>query len=67
MLSDGFPELTNDAGEPLGYQAVHDLFGRFAASPPQELIARLAAAAEDWTAGSSPSDDITVVALRMTS
>ena len=67
LMSDGFPELANDVGEPLGYSAVHDLFQKVASNPPQEVIARLAAAAEEWSGSSTPSDDITFVALQVRS
>ena len=65
MMSDGFPELVNDGGEPLGYAAVHELFEQSAAKLPQELIAGLASAAEEWSGGAQPSDDITFVALQV--
>lgn len=65
LMSDGFPELANDKGEPLGYSAVHDLFRKAATNRPRELIAQLAAAAESWSGEAHPSDDITFVALQM--
>jgi serine phosphatase RsbU (regulator of sigma subunit) len=65
MMSDGFPELVNDGGEPLGYSAVHEVFEQSAAKPPQELIAGLASAAEEWSRGAQPSDDITFVVLQV--
>lgn len=65
LMSDGFPELTNDEGEPLGYAKVREVFGQAAAGEPEELIARLAATAEAFSPGSTPSDDITFVALQV--
>lgn len=65
LMSDGFPELTNAVGEPLGYSAVHERFLAAALHPPQELIAKLAEAAERWCGEAHPSDDITFVALRV--
>jgi len=67
LMSDGFPELSNDKGEPLGYSAVSDLFQKAAAARPQELIAELVIAAEEWSGKSAPSDDITFVALQVRS
>ena len=67
MMSDGFPELTNDKGEPLGYPAVQELFRENGTEGPEELIARLATAAEAWSGSTHPSDDITFVALRVRS
>jgi serine phosphatase RsbU (regulator of sigma subunit) len=67
MMSDGFPELTNENGEPMGYPAVQDLFAEGEAEAPETLIARLAEAAERWSGGASPSDDITFVVLKVRS
>ncbi len=67
LMSDGFPELTNNEGEPMGYGAVHDLFRQAADRSPEDLIAHLAAAAESWSGDSHPSDDITFVALQVKS
>lgn len=65
LMSDGFPELANDQGEPLGYTTVHELFQQAATRQPQDLIARLATAAEEWSGEANPSDDITFVALQV--
>ena len=65
LMSDGFPELSNEQGEPLGYTAVQDLFRQAGTESPQELIAQLASAAESWSGEAHPSDDITFVALQM--
>ena len=67
LMSDGFPELANSLGEPLGYAAVLDLFATEGALAPQELISKLASAAQAWSGESSPSDDITFVVLRIKS
>jgi serine phosphatase RsbU (regulator of sigma subunit) len=64
LLSDGFPELADESGEPLGYAKVRSVYRQAAARSPGELIAELARAAESW-GGSVPSDDITFVALRV--
>jgi sigma-B regulation protein RsbU (phosphoserine phosphatase) len=65
LMSDGFPELTNQEGEPLGYGPVRELFEGAADKRPQDLIAQLAETAADWSGGASPSDDITFVALQV--
>ena len=65
LMSDGFPELVNPQGEPLGYAAVRDLFAAKGGIPPQELIAELADVAADWSGDASPSDDITFVVLQV--
>jgi len=65
LMSDGFPELLDGTGEPLGYLRVRQLFAGTAKGSASELIKGLAAAAEEWSGGSAPSDDVTFVALRM--
>jgi serine phosphatase RsbU (regulator of sigma subunit) len=66
FLSDGFPELMNDAGQQFGYTAALDAFtaaagGRNAA----EVIAALAAVAERWHGDAPPNDDVTFVVARV--
>ncbi|HVT16966.1 MAG TPA: SpoIIE family protein phosphatase [Thermoanaerobaculia bacterium] len=63
LMSDGFPELVNSAGEPLGYAQVRAAFAASAEKPPDALIADLSAVAEAWTGGQPPQDDVTFVAL----
>lgn len=63
LMSDGFPELVNGAGEPLGYAQVRAAFAASAEKPPDALIADLSAVAEAWTGGQPPQDDVTFVAL----
>jgi serine phosphatase RsbU (regulator of sigma subunit) len=65
LMSDGFPELVNGAGEPLGYAQVRAAFAASAAKPPDALIADLSAVAEAWTGGQPPQDDVTFVALQV--
>ena len=67
LMSDGFPELADSRGKPLGYAAVLDLFAAEGGLAPQELISKLASAAQEWSGDLSPSDDITFVALRVKS
>jgi serine phosphatase RsbU (regulator of sigma subunit) len=63
LMSDGFPELLNGAGDPLGYAQVRAAFAASAEKPPDALIADLSAVAEAWTGGQPPQDDVTFVAL----
>jgi serine phosphatase RsbU (regulator of sigma subunit) len=65
LMSDGFPELPNADGEPLGYERVRRLFEGSCKQTPQAVIDELAAAAEAWRPGSAPADDITFVVLRL--
>ena len=65
LMSDGFPELLDADGEPLGYAKVRELFGEVAGGEPQEIIDQLAAAVSRWTDGGRPNDDVTFVVLRV--
>ncbi|MGB6120709.1 MAG: PP2C family protein-serine/threonine phosphatase, partial [Bacteroidota bacterium] len=65
FLSDGFPELFNGAREMLDYPRVKQLFGEVAERPPQDIVDRLAEAAEGWRDGSPQNDDITFVVLKV--
>ena len=64
LMTDGFPELLNPAGEPLGYGRVRDLFAGTAAEDPETITQSLAAAAAEWASSSTPNDDITFLVLR---
>ncbi len=65
LMSDGFPELPNDDGEPLGYERVRELFEGACGKTPGEIIGELARAAAEWCPASDPADDITFVVLRL--
>jgi serine phosphatase RsbU (regulator of sigma subunit) len=65
LLSDGFPELPNAEGEPLGYERVRKLFAGACKKTPQGVIDELARASEAWRPGKAPADDITFVVLRL--
>ena len=64
LMTDGFAELLNGDEETLGYPRVRELFAASASKAPDEIIADLSSAAEDWTGGLPPHDDITFVVLR---
>ena len=65
LMSDGFPELLDAGGEPLGYAQVRDLFEGAATKAPAEIIAELSASVTQRTGGGAPSDDVTFVVLRV--
>lgn len=65
LMTDGFPELLNGAGEPLGYGRTGELFAAEAGKEPSALLARLAAAGDAWCDGCTPADDVTFVAFRV--
>ncbi|HVR42415.1 MAG TPA: SpoIIE family protein phosphatase [Thermoanaerobaculia bacterium] len=65
LMSDGFPELADRRGEPLGYVAVENAFRVVASASPEEIIAALARAADERTGGQPPDDDITFVVVKV--
>lgn len=66
FMTDGLPELTNEAGEQLGYVAATEAFGRSAvAVDARGVIEALVAAAHEWHGDQPPNDDITFVAVRV--
>ncbi|HEU5162781.1 MAG TPA: SpoIIE family protein phosphatase, partial [Thermoanaerobaculia bacterium] len=64
LMSDGFPELLDRRGEPLGYVAVENAFRMVATQSPEEIIAALSRAADERTGGEPPNDDITFVVVK---
>ena len=64
LMTDGFAELLNAEEETMGYERVSELFEAAVDKEPEEIIADLSAAAEAWTGGLPPRDDITFVVLR---
>jgi len=65
MMTDGLPELASAAGDPLGYPKVRALFEELGGRSPREILSGLNRAAEEWTGGEPPKDDITLVAIRV--
>lgn len=66
FLSDGFPELMNDAAQQLGYTGALDAFASAAkATTAQDVIAELADVARGWHGEAAPNDDVTFVVVRL--
>ena len=65
LMTDGFPELMNLEQEPLGYERASSLFREVADGTPEEITSHLAEAAQEWTWGKPPVDDLTFVVLKM--
>ncbi|HYO76654.1 MAG TPA: SpoIIE family protein phosphatase [Thermoanaerobaculia bacterium] len=66
FLTDGFPELMNDAGQQLGYVGALDAFATAALAPTADgVIAALAATARRWHGDAPPNDDVTFVVVRV--
>ncbi len=66
FLTDGFPELMNEAGQQLGYTATVDAFAEAAkGATADDVIASLAAKAREWNGEGAPNDDVTFVVVRV--
>jgi serine phosphatase RsbU (regulator of sigma subunit) len=66
FLSDGFPELMNDAGQQLGYAAALDAFAEAAGGESASaVIESLATFAKRWHGDAPPNDDVTFVVIRV--
>jgi serine phosphatase RsbU (regulator of sigma subunit) len=66
FLTDGFPELMNDAGQQLGYVAAIDAFAAAAtAATANDVIASLESAVRRWHGEAPPNDDVTFVVARV--
>jgi serine phosphatase RsbU (regulator of sigma subunit) len=66
LLTDGFPELLDEAGQQLGYAAVLDAFATAATAPTADaVIAAINATARAWHGDLPPNDDVTFVVVRV--
>ena len=66
FLSDGFPELMNDAGQQLGYAAALDAFAEAArGESASAVIESLATVSKRWHGDLPPNDDVTFVVVRI--
>ncbi|MGK2855892.1 MAG: SpoIIE family protein phosphatase [Thermoanaerobaculia bacterium] len=65
LMTDGFPELLDAAGEPLGYVAAEHEFATASHDTALHVLDHLSGAAETWTRGEPPTDDITFVAVKV--
>ena len=64
MMSDGLPEHFNEAREMFEDWRVKEEFGRSISSSAQGVISALVEAADRWSAGKPPHDDMTFVVVR---
>ena len=67
LMSDGFPERFNEAGEMLGFDKAAEILRESAAasSPPDEIINRLVRVGQQWAGARTADDDVTFVALKV--
>ena len=64
LMSDGFPELFNEAGEMFGYDRAVTTLEEVASQTPDEIIRHFKDTASIWANGRSPDDDETFVVLK---
>lgn len=64
LMSDGFPEMFNEAGEMLEGSAASEVLRETFNRSPQEIINRLVSVGEQWAGGRPPDDDVTFVAIK---
>jgi len=64
LMSDGFPEMFNEAGEMLEFAKAKKLLAVTAAKTPQEIIDRFVEVGESWAGQRPPDDDVTFVVLK---
>jgi serine phosphatase RsbU (regulator of sigma subunit) len=67
VLSDGFPERFNAAGEILGYARAAAVLREIADCSAKEIIARYVAVGDEWANGRAQDDDVTFVVLKIKS
>jgi serine phosphatase RsbU (regulator of sigma subunit) len=66
FLTDGLPELSNDAGQQFGYAATLEAFASGATgATADEVIGSLVAVARSWHGDAAPNDDVTFVVVRV--
>jgi serine phosphatase RsbU (regulator of sigma subunit) len=65
VLSDGFPEMFNEAGEMLGFDKAGEVLKDVAEESPHEIIRRFVKVGEEWAGERPPNDDITFVVLKV--
>lgn len=63
-FTDGLTELRSPSGELFGEARVEDVLASVAGTAPEVMRERLLAAAREFLAGGSPSDDLTLLLLR---
>ena len=65
LMSDGFPELFNEANETLGYERAVTVFEEVAYKSPEEIIEHFKDTASSWMNDRAQSDDVTFLVMRV--
>ena len=64
LMTDGFPELLDREGEPLGYARARQAFAEVASASADEIVAHLNLTADRWRGDQSLGDDMTFAVLK---
>jgi serine phosphatase RsbU (regulator of sigma subunit) len=67
IMSDGFPEMFDEAGEMIGFAKAAEILREAAAagSSPAEIVNRFVETAEKWAGARAADDDVTFVVLKI--
>lgn len=65
LMSDGLPEMFNEADEILDYPTMKKLVEEVAPESPQAIIDYMIAAGEKWANGRPQEDDVTFVVMKI--
>ncbi len=65
LLSDGLPELHNDANTIFGYEKVAQVFEECAEKTATEIVDRFKHESREWMPSSEPDDDITFAVIKV--
>lgn len=65
LMSDGFPEMFNEADEMLDYDRARELLHKIGDNAPEEIIARFSREAQRWAGNRPHDDDMTFVVLQV--
>jgi sigma-B regulation protein RsbU (phosphoserine phosphatase) len=63
--SDGLSESFNQEGEVFGESRIKSLFNKTARQEPEQIIKQLTEASTEWLGNSQPSDDMTLVVIKI--
>ncbi len=65
LMSDGLPELKNNAGEMYGYKKIRNGFEDVAEKSPEDIISYLKNEGSSWVNDEAPDDDVTFVVIKV--
>ncbi len=65
LMSDGFPELFNEADEMLGYERAVTVFEEVAHKSPEEIIDHFKNTASTWINKRAQNDDVTFLVMKV--